>query len=237
MSYFHHIKHRVGHKYREFRHNPLVSIVYFIIRKIFGPIVRLIWIKEVSGIRHIPRYGPVIAAFNHQSYFDFLCFIAVSPRNIHFLSAEKFFDHKLWSPLMKITGQIKVVRGESERHPAVHNLVHEHLDASKFIGIFPEGTRAPDNEKMLRPFTSVARYAIFKKVPIIPIGLKGTFEVMSRHDHKPKFIKTVSIKIGEPIDLSHHDHEKVTREEYRKITNEIMLKIAELSGKRAYQGV
>src|SRR3989338_7246236 len=206
MSYFHHIKHRVGHKYREFRHNPLVSIAYFIIRKVFGPIVRLIWIKEVSGIKHIPRYGPAIAAFNHQSYFDFLCFIAVSPRNIHFLSAEKFFEHKLWKPLMKITGQIKVIRGESEHHLAVHNLVHKHLDASKFIGIFPEGTRAPDNEKM------------------------------SRHDKKPKFTKMVSIKIGEPIDLSHHNHEKVTREEYRKITNEIMFKIAELSGKQVYTG-
>ena len=137
---------------------------------------------------------------------------------------------------MKITGQIKVVRNADDKNP-VHNLVHEHLDASKFIGIFPEGTRAPDRDKMLRPFTSVARYAIFKKVPVIPIGLKGTFDVMSRHEHKPKFSKVVSIHVGEPMDLSHYDHEKMDKTEYRIITNRIMHKIGELSGKEPYSGI
>jgi 1-acyl-sn-glycerol-3-phosphate acyltransferase len=137
---------------------------------------------------------------------------------------------------MHITGQIKVQRGDKEQQ-GVHDAVHDHLEEGKLIGIFPEGTRSPHKNKMLRPFTSVARYAIYKKVPVIPVGLIGTFDVMSRQDKKPQFRKLISIHVGTPINLSHHDHSKVTREEYRHITNSIMQKIAELSGKEAYVGM
>jgi 1-acyl-sn-glycerol-3-phosphate acyltransferase len=192
--------------------------------------VRFIWIKEVRGIQNIPRTGPAIVAFNHQSYFDFLCFIAICPRNIHFLAAEKFFTHPLWSVLMKATGQIRVNRTAKDKR-AVHNMIYEHLDNGKLVGIFPEGTRAPDKEKMLLAFTGVAKYAIKKRVPVIPVGLRGTFDVMSRHDTKPHFLKIVSIIIGAPVDLKIYLEHKMNKLAYRVITNRIMFTISALSEK------
>ena len=73
-----------------------VKYTYPVLRGLFGPIVKVIWIKEVVGMEYIPKNGPVIVAFNHQSYLDFLAFIAVCPRLVHFLSAEKFFSHLFW---------------------------------------------------------------------------------------------------------------------------------------------
>jgi 1-acyl-sn-glycerol-3-phosphate acyltransferase len=201
------------------------------LRGTFGPIVRGIWIKEVTGMEHIPKEGPVIIAFNHQSYLDFLSFIAVSPRPIHFLSAEKFFSHIFWAPLMYLSGQIKVERKAHDKH-ALHELIHSHLSAGKVVGIFPEGTRAHSSTEMLHAFTGVAKYAVYSKVPVIPVGIKGAFEVMSRHDKKLKFKKTISIHVGPAIHFTEHHGKEHDEKTYRELTDKIMFEISRLSGKR-----
>ena len=172
-----------------------------LIRFFIGPIVRLIWVKEVTGLENIPTKGSVIIAFNHQSYFDFICFIAVAPRNIYYLSAEKFFEKPLWRLLLKITGQIPVARTSNDKRET-HDIVHQYLDEGKMIGIFPEGTRANDNTTMLRAYPGVARYTIEKRTPVIPVGIIGTFEVLPRSENFPKFKKIVRINAGKPIYFS-----------------------------------
>ncbi|HBH71291.1 MAG: 1-acyl-sn-glycerol-3-phosphate acyltransferase [Parcubacteria group bacterium GW2011_GWC1_42_11] len=207
-----------------------VDIVYFLIRFFVGPFVRLIWVKKVTGVRNIPLKGPVIVAFNHQSYFDFICFIAVSPRNIHYLSAEKFFKNPLWSFLLKITGQIPVIRKSRDKRE-LHDVVYQHLSQGKMIGIFPEGTRAHDNTTMLRAYPGVARYAIKKKVPIIPVGIIGAFEILSRHENFPKFKKIIDIKIGKPIYFSEYHFIKLNKRAFGILADRVMREIADLSGK------
>lgn len=211
-------------------HSFFVNFIYFLIRLIVGPIVRLIWVKKVTGLENIPRRGPVIVAFNHQSYFDFICFIAVSPRNIHYLSAEKFLYHPLWKILLKITGQIPVVRKSRDKRE-LHDVVYNHLSREKMIGIFPEGTRAGDNDTMLRAYPGVARYAIKKKVPIIPVGIVGTFEILSRHESFPRFKKIVEINIGKPIYFSEYHFVKLNRRAFGVLADKVMFEIADLSGK------
>lgn len=215
--------------------DKIVQISYFILRRIISPIVRLIWIREIKGLENIPKKGPVILAFNHQSYFDFISFIAVSPRNVHYLSAEKFYSGKqcsrLWKPLMRVSGQIKVDRENRDKR-IVHDTVFEHLNSGKMIGIFPEGTRARLNDEMLHAFTGVAKYAIKGNVPVIPVGINGTYEVMSRFDKWPKFKKNISINIGTAISFENYKNVKMNKKGYRLLTDKIMLKIAELSNNK-----
>lgn len=208
----------------------LIDVVYFLIRFFGGPVVRLIWVKEVAGLENIPMKGPVIVAFNHQSYFDFICFIAVSPRNIHYLAAEKFLYNPIWKFFLKITGQIPVVRKSRDKRE-LHDVVYHHLDRGKMIGIFPEGTRAADSTTMLRAYPGVARYAIKKKVPIIPVGIKGAFEVLSRHENFPKFKKLVTINIGKPIYFTEYHTVKLNRRAFVVLADKVMRAISDLSGK------
>jgi 1-acyl-sn-glycerol-3-phosphate acyltransferase len=210
--------------------SPVVDALYFLIRKIFGPLVRLIWVKSVQGRGNIPLEGPVIVAFNHESYFDFIAFIAISPRNIHYLSAEKFFTNTFWRPLMRVTGQIHVDRTSKDKRN-LHGIVYEHLKLGKMLGIFPEGTRAPDKERMLRAFSGIAKYAVKANVPVVPVGVTGTYDVMSRHDKKPRFIKNISFNIGEPMHLEEYKRCKMNKAGFRIITDKIMLEISKLSGK------
>jgi len=211
--------------------SPLISFTYFIIRRVVGGVVRRIWIKTCSGVDNIPQTGPVIVAFNHQSYFDFLCFVAVAPRNVHFLSAEKFFSNIFWAPIMYLTGQIKVERKVHDKR-ILHNIVFDHLAAGKLLGIFPEGTRSPDKIEMLNAFSGVAKYAIRSKVPVIPIGIRGTHDVMAKHDRRPRFHKIVEIHIGKPMSFEEFHQTKLNRKAFKVLTDRVMVRIAELSEKK-----
>ncbi|OIO30598.1 hypothetical protein AUJ77_02205 [Candidatus Nomurabacteria bacterium CG1_02_43_90] len=210
--------------------NIFIDTTYFLIRFFLGPIVRLIWVKKITGFKNIPKEGPVIVAFNHQSYFDFICFIAVSPRNIHYLSAEKFFDNALWRFALSVTGQIPVYRKSKDKR-VLHRMVYDHLDQNKMIGIFPEGTRAPDSSIMLRAYPGVAMYAIKKRVPIVPVGITGAFEVLSRHENFPKLKKIVTINIGNPVYFKEYHSVKLNRRAHGILADKIMIEISKLSGK------
>ncbi len=206
-----------------------INFTYILIRKTLGPLIKFIWIKRVVGLENIPKKGPVIIAFNHSSYFDFFCFMAVSPRNIHYLAAEKFFNSLLWKPLMKFTGQIEVKRSVKDKR-CVHDKVYCHLNNGKIIGIFPEGTRSPDGN-LLRAFRGVAFYATKLNIPVIPVGLTNTYKVMARHDKFPKFKKIIGINVGEPIFFDEYECIKLNKKAHQILSDNIMVKIAGLIGK------
>jgi 1-acyl-sn-glycerol-3-phosphate acyltransferase len=207
-----------------------LRFTYFFIKNTLGKIVRVIWVDKVEGIENIPKSGPLIVALNHQSFFDFLCFISVSPRKIHFLSAEKFFSHILWGPLVRFTSQIKVERLQKDKSE-LHSLIYDHLRQNKVIGIFPEGTRSPHPMDMLPAFTGVAEFAIRSEVPVLPVGIKGTYDVMSKQDKRPKLKKVVNIIIGTPIYFTEYKHSKLDKKTFRAATNIVMSEISKLSGK------
>ncbi len=213
--------------YQEF----FLDVVYSLIRFFVGPVVRMIWVKNVTGIENIPMKGPAIIAFNHQSYFDFICFIAVSPRNIHYLSAEKFFRHPIWKLVMKITGQIRVDRISKDKHE-LHFHVHEHLDAGKVLGVFPEGTRSPHKEEMLKGFPGAVRYAIQKNAPVIPVGIKGTYEILPKHGLFPRLKKCVEIVVGDAVYFEKYQDALHDKKVLETLTHDIMIKISQLSGKK-----
>lgn len=212
-------------------HSLPIRISYGLTRFFVGPLIRAIWVKDHQGMHHIKRHkGGAIIAANHQSFFDFLCLVSVSGRNIHFLSAEKFFRHPWWRKLMKMTGQIKVDR-KAEDKSAVHLSVKDHLNKKQLIGIFPEGTRSPSPTEMLKAYTGIARYALEHHIPIIPVGIKGAHEIHNIVDKKLNFTKSVSVAVGEPMYFEEYyglseDHEILT-----EVTEKVIKKIEELSGK------
>lgn len=201
-------------------------MVYWIIKIILGPFIRFFWIKKVEGLENIPRKGPIIIAANHSSYFDFFSLIAICPRRIYFLAAEKFFKGKIWGPLVKTTGQIKVERKSSDKSK-VYQSVENYLKKGKIIGIFPEGTRSWDG-KIHKTFTGVANLALKNRTRVIPIGIKNAFEILPRQKKIPKLKKIIEIKIGEPMLFSDYYGQENDKRILREITDKIMLKITEL---------
>lgn len=212
-------------------HSTLTKYSYVLVRAILGPIVRMIWVKSYVNTHHIKNHKKAgIVAANHQSFFDFLCLVAVSKKNIHFLSAEKFFKHPAWRFLMVATGQIKVERLATDKS-AVHENVKIHLQKNNLIGIFPEGTRSTSDTEMLKAFTGVARYALEHNVPVIPVGIKGAHHIHNKESKKLVYKKNVDVIVGEAMYFTELKDEYKNPEVLEKVTKAIMLQIATLSGK------
>jgi 1-acyl-sn-glycerol-3-phosphate acyltransferase len=196
---------------------------YWVLKIVFGPLFKLIWIKKVEGLENIPKKGNYIIAANHSSYFDFFSLVSVWPKRIYFLAGEIFFKKWWWYPLVKLTGQIKVDRDSGDKTEAKEKALL-FLKQGKIMGIFPEGTRSSDGN-IGKSFTGVASFCLNGKVPVIPVGIKGTYQVMSRHDKRPKLKKIIAIKIGKPMYFEEYynssDDKNVLREITDKIINEI----------------
>ena len=203
-------------------------LIYSILKYIIAPLIKLIWIKQVEGLEHIPKQGPIIIASNHESYFDFLCFWAISPRRIQYLAAEKFYSSKFWKPIMIATGQIKVDRNNKDKNN-VYNQAHHILKNEGVLGIFPEGTRSRTGE-MGKAFTGVTKFSLETKVPIIPVGMIGTYNILPPHKKIPK-LKRCKIKIEKPILHEEHYNKEITEELLRNLTDNLMKIISSLINK------
>lgn len=201
--------------------------LYKLIRALFSPMVRVLWIRDVSGLENIPSSGSAILASNHDSNLDSLMLMAVVKRQIFFLAGEKLFKKWWLGPILRATGQIFVDRAGADKSESIR-CAQEVLQSGNLFGIYPEGTRSPDG-KLQNAKSGAVRLALSSRAPIIPIGMIGTFEILSKHDKFPKFSKC-SIKIGKPIYLdTYYGNEDSGLA--RRITDEILMpEIAKLAG-------
>jgi len=201
---------------------------YYFLKYFFGNIIKLIWIGSVCGKENIPKKKPYILAANHESYFDFICLATVFPKRIYFLAGEVFFKRWWWRPFVEMTGQIMVDRNSKDKSDSVKQVL-EYLKKNRIVAIFPEGTRSAD-EKLKKAYTGTVKISLKANVPIVPVGIIGTYEIMSRHDKYPKF-KKCKIIFGKPIflnDLKNGESE----EDINFLTHKVLMKqIAQLVDK------
>jgi len=203
-------------------------MVYPIVKRIIFPIVRL-WIKEINGINNIPRQGPFIIAANHASYLDhFLMGYLIIPRmnkKLHFLAKKEHFDNFLKKAWHTYGEAIPVDRERGGKKAL--KMALKALNEGKIIGIHPEGTRSLTG-KLQKAKTGVARLALLAKVPVIPIGLIGTFEIMPKGKYIPK-LKRAIVNVGKPMHFPKYYNKKINKRMLREIITKIMKEIARLS--------
>jgi 1-acyl-sn-glycerol-3-phosphate acyltransferase len=206
-------------------------MVYPITKRIICPAVNL-WFKEVDGLQNFPKKGAFIIAANHESYMDHLIIvctvISYLNRKVHFLGKKEHFDKvfkKAWHTYAGVIPLDRQAGGKEALKWAVKALKH-----GKIIAIHPEGTRTLTG-KLQKGKTGVARLALAAKVPIIPTGLIGTFEILPKGKYIPK-LKRAIMNIGKPIYLDNYYNKKITKGLLRKITDDIMKEIAKLCKQR-----
>ena len=169
--------------------------------KIFlKPIIGKLLIKEVRGWENIPK-GNFILAANHQSHLDEIAtaYICV-PRRYHFIGQVDNFKGvgKVFIYIFYfITGVIPIDRKSEESRKKVIKEAIRVLKKGDILIIYPEGTRTRTGE-MGEGRLGVARIFLETGVPILPVAVKGTFELMPP-GKKPKIKKVVKINIGKPL--------------------------------------
>ncbi len=203
--------------------------MYWIVKALVTPFVRIFVRVRVEGREHIPRRGPVILASNHRSFLDSIFIPLVVRRRVTFVAKAEYFDDAKTAWFFRSCGQIPIRREGGSASERALSSATEVLRAGKVFGIYPEGTRTRDG-LLHRGHTGVARLALRCNVPIVPIGLIGTDDVQPIDSKMPKLFRVVRIRFGEPVDPARYAGREHDHMALRELTDEVMYEICQLSG-------
>lgn len=200
---------------------------------LLGPLVTTVFRPSITGVVNVPREGAAIIVCNHLSFVDSIFLPLAIPRKMTFLAKSDYFTGKgirgaIVKWFMTSAGQLPIDRSGGKASEASLNTGLGVLAEGRVLGIYPEGTRSPDG-RCYRGRTGVARMVLEAHVPVIPVAVVGTDEVMPLGAKLPK-VKKVSVVIGEPMDFSRFEGLENDRFVLRSITDEIVYRINELSG-------
>lgn len=140
---------------------------------------------RISGTENLPPQGPVIYASNHQSNFDIPILYAGLPIQFRWLAKQELFDIPLFGAAMKYSGYIPIDRSNRRKSMASFEQAARKIKNGTSVIIFPEGTRTPDGN--VQPFKKGALLLAAKAgVPVVPVTIKGSFQVQSKDSLKIK---------------------------------------------------
>ncbi len=193
-------------------------------------------IKDVRGVENAPLKGAFIIVANHESYLDpFIILYSLIKRTnkkIHFIAMTgrtKF----LWKIgifnrfFREWAGIVPLDDGKRKALKNIENL----LRGGNIAGLFPGGPRALDG-RLTSGKTGAVRLALAAKVPILPIGIKGSIEVAAGDRLMPKFKRVIAVKVGKPIYFKKFYSKKLSKKILVELTNKVMKEISGLSGKK-----
>jgi len=209
-------------------------VFYWFLKLIaLGPLLRIIFRPQASGLENVPKSGPAILASNHLSYADWLFMPLSLPRRVSFVAKAEYFTTpgvKGWFQKLFFSGagQIPIDRSGADAAEGALLSAKSVLDKGDLFGIYPEGTRSHDG-KLYRGKTGVARLVLETGVPVIPCAVVGTDVVAPPGKTFGSFTRPI-VRYGEPLDFSRYEGMENDRFILRSITDEIMYEIMRLSG-------
>ncbi|WOQ70453.1 lysophospholipid acyltransferase family protein [Microbacterium limosum] len=206
---------------------------------VIGPVLKAIFRPWIVGRRNIPVQGGAILASNHLSFADSIFLPLMIDRPVSFLAKSDYFTGrgiKGWATrvFFKATGQLPIDRSGGKASEASLNTGLSVLAREDLLGIYPEGTRSPDG-KLYRGRVGIARMALEARVPVVPVVMVDTDEIMPIGRRVPR-IGRVGIVIGEPLDFSRFAGLEGDRYVLRSVTDEIMVALQRL-GEQEYEDV
>ncbi|MBA3783086.1 lysophospholipid acyltransferase family protein [Nocardioides sp. InS609-2] len=208
-----------------------------------GPVLRLIFRPQASGVDNVPDEGPAILASNHLSYADWLFMPLTLSRRVTFVAKAEYFTTpgvKGWfqKKFFSGAGQVPIDRGGASAAEGALKSAKGILAKGELFGIYPEGTRSHDG-KLYRGKTGVARLALETGAPVIPVAVVGTDVVAPPGKKFGSFTRPI-VRFGKPLDFSRYEGMENDRYILRSITDEIMYEVMRLSDQEyvdVYAGV
>ncbi len=160
------------------------------------------WHKlRVDNLHNIPRKGPFLIAANHSSHFDTFVLFSLFPismvNKVRSIAAkEHFFNNPMFRLISHITANLIPM----DRHTidlSSISLIETALKNNEIIIIYPEGTRTRTGT--MASFKPGIGYIAAKfNVPVIPVYIKGTYEIMNYRQKFPRK-KPIHITVGKKL--------------------------------------
>lgn len=188
---------------------------------------------SVEGLKNLMIEPPFIIAFNHLSNIDYPYLVRRIPKNVMdntYVVAKKWlFEHVLARIFVQATANCVFVDVHDDYLKALR-AASDILRLGKSIFIAPEGRRSPDGQ--IGEFkVGVGVLAVENNVPIIPVRIEGTNEVLPRGKFFPRIGKKVAVKFGKPLypqEFVQDSTEENMYYVYKKITEKLREKVCSL---------
>ena len=117
---------------------------------------------------------------------------------VRFAAKRELFDEPVLGTALRALGMIPIDREHPELAKRVLDEAVAKLRRRASVVIFPEGTRAPAGQML--PFKGGAFvFAIQEQVPVVPVALHNTAEVMPAHGYLTILGGRVVVEILDPI--------------------------------------
>ena len=203
---------------------------------VLRPGIRMMMRLDWRGQENLPADGPVILAANHLSYMDIFAvslFADSARRYPVFLAKSSLFAIPVLGGLLGRLGQLPVYRGQADAALVLKQAADLAARNNASVIFYPEATvtRDPEQWPMVAK-TGVARLALERDIPVVPIAHWGAQQILPYGKFVPKFLprKTVQIVAGPPVDLAEFAGQPLTNAVLRAATDKIMKNIAALLG-------
>jgi len=179
-----------------------------------------LWRFRVVGELPPDPRRPYVVVANHESFVDILL-ISHLPWEMKWLAKEQFFKIPGVGWLMRMAGDIPLVRGNRDSVMAALAQCRARLDAKVSIMVFPEGTRSASGE--LAEFKDGAfLLAIEAQAPVLPLAVHGTRTALRKHDwrlgvsdaevHVLEPISTVGMSVADVATLRDEVRDRIAKE-------------------------
>jgi 1-acyl-sn-glycerol-3-phosphate acyltransferase len=155
------------------------------------------WKLSYEGLENIDPAKTYVLIANHQSLADILLLYGLH-RYYKWVSKEEVFKTPIIGWNMFLNQYVEIKRGDMKSIKQMMQTCKNWLNEGASIMIFPEGTRSRDGE--LQPFRDGAfRLAVDTKIPLIPIVIDGTSELLPKGKLTLAVHNLIRVKILPPL--------------------------------------
>jgi len=182
----------------------------------------LLWITisgvSIEGAGKLRHHPTAVYVSNHLSYMDIPVLFAQLPFQFRILAKQSLWKIPFVGWYLHRSGQVPI--DSSNSRSAVAGLLRgvATLRSGLPLVLFPEGGRTPNGHLQTMQSGS-AWMAIRAQVPIVPLTLIGTYELLAMHTYtlQPRPLR---IHVGDPIStagLTTRDADALTQQVHRAI--------------------
>ncbi|HZJ25408.1 MAG TPA: lysophospholipid acyltransferase family protein [Acidimicrobiia bacterium] len=177
---------------------------------------------EVHGRELVPSRGPYVLAPTHRSIIDTFVSASVTRERVRFMGKKELWANSFSSWLLTALGGFPVDRGAGT---GAVKAALDVLDGGEPVVVFPEGTRRT-GARIDDVHQGAAYLAVKRGVPLVPIGIAGTEEILSRGHAIPR-LKRIAVVVGPPM------HPRTSggvanRDEVKRLTAELTTELQRL---------
>ncbi len=192
-----------------------------VIRNFFHIVFSVFMRVKARGLENLPDQACIIAP-NHQSVLDGFLVASFFKRKFmkktYVYAKEKHFRH----PVMRFLANrnnIILVDVNKDLKLSIQKLA-EVLKKGKNLMIFPEGTRTINGRlgEFKQTFAILSREL---KVPVVPVVINGSYNVLPSGARLPRLFRKVSIDFLPPVYPENHTYESLKKHVHTQLENHL----------------